>query len=99
MRAYIIVIGRPLFDALIQLPLSKRERLIVLALLGFTADAGANLAPVSHGRLATYTGIDRANVVATINRLQARKIITKQHQDGRQILGVNTSFKQWLSVN
>ena len=84
-----------LLDALIRFPFSKRQYKVLLAMIRKTYGFQKREDDISAPQLAVMTGLDRANVIRTINELVAAGALVKRPGQFGQVLGINKDYETW----
>ena len=88
-------IANELLEAIIRAPLSKRELMIVLAVVRKTYGYGKKTDDISLSQLAQMTGVDRSNVSRAINDLAAAGVLSKRQGRYGQVLGLDKNYQKW----
>lgn len=94
-------IANELYDAIIRVPFSKRELLIVLAVIRKTYGYNKKVDALSVYQIAAITGIDRANVSRTVSNLIQKNVISESgtgrfsHGTHVKSIGINKDYGHW----
>lgn len=91
-------IANELLEEILRFDFSKRELLIVLALIRKTYGFNKTADRISGSQLARMTGLERSHAVQTLNGLVSRGVVLKQPHTGYNILGMNKKYTQWTRV-
>jgi phage replication O-like protein O len=84
-----------LLDALIRFPFTKRQYKVLLAMIRKTYGFQKREDDITAPQLAEMTGLDRANVIRTINELVAAGALIKRPGQFGQVLGINKDYESW----
>jgi phage replication O-like protein O len=84
-----------LLDALIRFPFTKRQYKVLLAMIRKTYGFHKREDDIMAPQLADMTGLDRANVIRTINELVAVGALNKRPGQFGQVLGINKDYESW----
>ena len=88
-------IANELYDEILRFNFSKREFLIVLAIIRKTYGYGKKEDRISGTQLAKMTEMDRSHAVKTIGILARKRVVLKKPHTGYNILSINKSYKNW----
>ncbi len=89
-------IANELLDAILRYPLTKREHIVVLAVIRKTYGWNKKKDDMSLSQLADITGIDRAHLSRTVNGLFAKKVLLKEQGRYAQTIGLNKKYRDWV---
>lgn len=88
-------ISTELYEAILKFPFSKRELLVVLAVIRKTYGWNKKIDWISLAQLSELTGIDRSHVAKTINHLCDIKVLLKQPHPNKQAIGIQKNYSTW----
>ena len=98
-------IANELFDAILRAGFSKRELLIVLAVIRKTygyRDRQTGQAKksddITMDQLANMTGLARTHTTSTVSVLVKKRVVLKRYGRHGQTLGINKHYYQWRGV-
>lgn len=91
-------IANELYDEILRAPFSKRELLVVLALIRKTYGFSKHTDDITYVQVSKMTGIDRANVNRTVLGLVKKRVVLKRHGRYGQTLGINKHYYQWVGM-
>jgi phage replication O-like protein O len=91
-------IANELYDAILKYPFSKREILIVLAVIRKTYGYGKKHDDISLSQLSEMTGLDKAHVSRTLSELSLKKVLLKQQGKYGQLIGISKNYKNWKGL-
>lgn len=98
-------IANELYDAILAFPFSKRELLIVLAVIRQTYGYSKKVARISNYQLSKMTGISKQHVSESIANLMSRQVLTVNESltvyRGTPVrnIGINKDYETWSTVN
>ncbi len=84
-----------LLDALIEFDFTKRQCKVLLAVIRKTYGFQKKEDDMTAQQLARMTGLERANVIRTINELVKMQVLYKRPGHYGQVLGVNKDYEAW----
>ena len=94
-------VANELFDAIIRARLNRRQYAVLLAVTRKTYGYNRKTARISIRQVAAMTGLERSNVIRTINRLVKMSVLIRNEmptsRDGAQVfeMGLNKHYDQW----
>lgn len=88
-------IANELYEAILQFNFSKRQLLVVLAIIRKTYGYGKKSDDVSLSQLEGLISIDRAHISRTINELVAMGVLLKQNGKYGQVLALIKNYRNW----
>jgi len=90
-------IASELYDAILLADFSKRELLVLMAIIRKTYGFNKKTDDLTNTMLAAMTGLDRANVSRAIDSLQERGVITVASGHFGKVLGVQKNYRTWAA--
>lgn len=90
-----IRIANELFRAVIGAGFSKRELLIVLAIMDKTYGYGKKTDDITMTQLADITQLNRPHVSATVHALAEKKVLLIRDGKYGKVLGISKNYKKW----
>lgn len=89
-------IANELYEQIMLANFSKRELLVVLAIIRETYGYGRKSHRISGTQVGRMTGIPREHAARTIACLVRREVVLNQPHTGYNVLGLNKNYHQWL---
>ncbi len=90
-------IANELYEAILKHPFSKRELLIVLAVIRKTYGYGKKSDDMTMTQLAEITGMQRTHVGETVSALYARSVLLIRDGYHGKVIGLSKNYKKWKS--
>ena len=90
-------IANELYEQIMLANFSKRELLVVLAIIRETYGYGRKSHRISGTQVGRLVGIARQHAASTIAVLERRKVVLKRDYNGHNVLGINKDYREWLS--
>lgn len=91
-------IANDLLDAILRFPFSKRELLIVMAVIRKTYGYGKKSDDMTMTQLAELTGIQRSHVGETVKELEAKNVFLIRDGEYGKIIAIHKHYKLWKEV-
>ncbi len=88
-------IANELYDAILAAPLSKRELLIVLAVIRKTYGFGKKYDDLTMTQLAELTGLTRAHCSETVRALGQKNVILIRDGEHGKVLALSKNYRNW----
>jgi phage replication O-like protein O len=88
-------IANELYEKIVLFPFSKRELLIVLAVIRKTYGYGKKRDDISLSQLHDLTNLDTAHISRALNDLVKRKVLLKQQGQYAHVLELNKKYNEW----
>lgn len=88
-------IANELYDAILLAPFSKRELLIVLAVIRKTYGYGKRSDDMTMTQLAGITGLTRAHVSETVRDLALKNVILIRDGEYGKVIALSKDYKKW----
>lgn len=88
-------IANELFEEILKFPFSKRELLIVLAVIRKTYGYGKKVDDMTMTQLAKITGIQRTHVGETVTELNNKNVLLIRDGHHGKIIGLSKNYKNW----
>ena len=88
-------VANELFDAVLKFPFTKRQLLIVLAVIRKTYGYGKKSDDMSLSQIEEITGVARPHCSPTINDLAEMKVLLKRSGQYGQVIGLNKKYSEW----
>lgn len=89
-------IANELYEQIMLANFSKRELLVVLAIIRETYGYGRKSHRISGTQVGRLVGIARQHAASTIAVLERRKVVLKRDHNGHNVLGINKDYREWL---
>ncbi len=90
-----IRIANELYDAILQFPFTKRELLVLLAVIRKTYGFGKKSDDITLSQLSDMTGLDSADCSKTLKDLATIKVLAKRQGQYGQVIEIKKNHKQW----
>ena len=91
-------IANELYEKILVFPFTKRQLLIVLAVIRKTYGFGKKEDDMTLTQLADMTGIDLANVSRTVKELHCMNVLLKQQGRYGYVLGISKDYRKWKTL-
>lgn len=88
-------IANELYDAILLAPFSKRELLIVFAVIRKTYGYGKRADDMTMTQLAQLTGLTRAHASETVRDLSAKNVILIRDGDYGKVITLSKNYRNW----
>lgn len=88
-------VANELYDAILRAGFSKRELLVVWAVIRRTYGFSKLTDDITLGQFSSMTGLDKANVSRTVDDLIKKRVLLKRQGRYGQVLGINKHYYQW----
>jgi len=88
-------IANELYDAILRAPFSKRELLIVLAVIRKTYGYGKKSDDMTMTQLAELTGLTRAHASETVRDLASKNVILIRDGQYGKIIAISKTYRNW----
>ena len=89
-------IANELYEQIMLANFSKRELLVVLAIIRETYGYGRKEHRISGTQVGRLVGLARQHAASTIAALERRKVVLKRDYNGHNVLGINKDYREWL---
>ena len=88
-------IANELFDAILLAPLSKRELLVVMAVIRKTYGYGKKSDDMTMTQIAEITGLTRPHVSETVRDLASKNVFLIRDGEYGKVIGIQKNYKKW----
>lgn len=89
-------IANELYEQIMLAEFSKRELLVILAIIRETYGYGRKEHRISGAQVGRMTGIPREHAARTIATLTRRKVVLNKPHTGYNVLSLNKNYRQWM---
>lgn len=92
-------IANELLDKIIRFDFSKRQYQVLLFIIRKTYGYRKKVDQISYSQIEAATGLDHSAAVKTVSELVAMHVVSKQHGQHAQVIGINKNYLEWVLVS
>lgn len=92
-------IANELLDKIIRFDFSKRQYQVLLFIIRKTYGYRKKVDQISYSQIEAATGLDHSAAVKTVSELVAMQVVSKQHGQHAQLIGINKNYLEWVGVS
>lgn len=92
-------IANELLDKVILFDFSKRQYQVLLFIIRKTYGFHKKQDQISYSQIEAATGLDHSAAVKTVSELVSMNVVSKQHGQHSQVIGINKNYMSWVVVS